>query len=167
MFETKRLVLAAVSALFLACGGGGDPSGAPTPGTAAKLTETTTARAGQPKPYVPVEAAPLTGTERLDLSIEVTDRTGTTVPLSSLLEGPSVVFFTSDDRRSQANLATSRLLRDLVKGGAAVGFRTLVLFDEDTSVRGLEKWFRKRRVARAPARVAVEPHRTNNCASSP
>jgi len=146
-----RLCLLALSVSLIACGGGDEPTPAPAK-TAGKAADGTRV-AGQPNPYVPVVAAPLQATEELDLGAEVVLRGGDEVVLSSLLQGPTVLYYTSDDRRG-GNLGASRLLRDVMKGADAVGARVIVLFDEGTSPKKFDTWFKKRRVPLAPATIA-------------
>ncbi len=146
-----RPCLIVLAAFAVACGGGDEPT-PNSPDQAGKATSTTQ-RAGVPRPYVPVVAAPLPVTAKIDLSADVVTYAGATVKLASLVEGPTALVYVTDDRRQAGNLAVARLLRDVMKGAKEVGFRAIVLFDEDTSRRKTSGWFKNRRVPMGPATI--------------
>ncbi len=149
-----RVLALALSVLLIACGGGDESS--PTGSSPTSTAGDGTRRAGQPRDYVPVVAAPLEAVADVDLDVKVVDRREETVVLEDLVQGPTLLYYTSDDRREQGNLGASRLLRDVMKGADAVGFRVIVLFDEDTPVRKIDKWFKSRRVRIAPATIVQD-----------
>ncbi len=154
MLNRARLTTILAVGLLLAfaapLGCGGESSTSTT--TTATPPETRSGREGKAEETGPEEplrfdVAPLTGDDKLDVKVKVTDSAGKQVKLNKLLRDPSVLFFTSAKHKDKQTRASTRMgLRPLARSAAPAGFRVLVLFQKGTSAEDAEEFLRKRRI---------------------
>jgi len=151
--------LPALIAAFALCAAPGCPSDSkPAPKDRVQAKDGKKAEDKAPRVWpsepLPLDVAPVTGSDRLPMDAKV-EVDGKATTIGDLLSGNSLVVYTDGNTREKQNRAAQRAIRYFSDGAAPMGFRLVVVFKEGTEPGTIDKYFVDRRIQRV-GRAAVD-----------